>query len=422
MGGHASRRRDLVPGFIAAARAGCPTGRDRSLHRRGRFDTGARRPAGRTTTPQRVRRVAAREPDIRLAHASPSSDSAPRSRTAGAVSCFCRGHAPPPRRPAASWAGSSTPSKGTPIAGAVLEVVGTAIRAQSAIDGRYTLANVPAGSRAGAGPVHRLPAEGRGGIVVPAGGAVHPGYRPGGAGGRAGGDHRRGRRGTRARSTGRWRSNVTPPTWSARSPRNRSAGARTATPARRCSGSAASRSQDGKYVFVRGLGERYTTTSLNGARIPSPEPEKKVVPLDLFPAGLLEGITTSKTFTPGPAGRLQRRAGQSQDPGIPRAADGDLHDWRGTHHGGHRRGSRRGPRRTGREWLGFGGSARKLPVLVRQAGDLSGLTQAEANQVTAAFGTGGAPATARASPTAPSDSQSAARIRSWDSGSATSVR
>src|SRR5690606_33630870 len=43
--------------------------------------------------------------------------------------------------------------------------------------------------------------------------------------------------------------------------------------------------QDGRYVFVRGLGERYTTTALNGARIPSPEPERKVVPLDLFPSG-----------------------------------------------------------------------------------------------------------------------------------------
>lgn len=60
--------------------------------------------------------------------------------------------------------------------------------------------------------------------------------------------------------------------------------------------------QDGKYVFVRGLGERYTTASLNGARIPSPEPEKKVVPFDLFPAALLEGVTTSKTFTPDQPG------------------------------------------------------------------------------------------------------------------------
>jgi outer membrane receptor protein involved in Fe transport len=56
--------------------------------------------------------------------------------------------------------------------------------------------------------------------------------------------------------------------------------------------------QDDKYVFVRGLGERYTTSSLNGSRVPSPEPEKRVVPLDMFPAGLLQSITTTKTFTP----------------------------------------------------------------------------------------------------------------------------
>ena len=56
--------------------------------------------------------------------------------------------------------------------------------------------------------------------------------------------------------------------------------------------------QDGKYVLVRGLGERFTTTALNGARLPSPEPERKVVPLDLFPSSLLQNITTTKTFTP----------------------------------------------------------------------------------------------------------------------------
>ena len=60
--------------------------------------------------------------------------------------------------------------------------------------------------------------------------------------------------------------------------------------------------QDGRYVFVRGLGERYTTASLNGTRLPSPEPERKVVPLDLFPSGLLQSVTTSKTFTPDQPG------------------------------------------------------------------------------------------------------------------------
>jgi hypothetical protein len=55
---------------------------------------------------------------------------------------------------------------------------------------------------------------------------------------------------------------------------------------------------EGKYVFIRGLGERYSQTSLNGTPLPSPEPEKEVVPLDLFPSGFLESLTTQKTYTP----------------------------------------------------------------------------------------------------------------------------
>lgn len=55
---------------------------------------------------------------------------------------------------------------------------------------------------------------------------------------------------------------------------------------------------EGKYVFIRGLGERYSQTSLNGGPLPSPEPEKEVVPLDLFPSDFLESLTTQKTYTP----------------------------------------------------------------------------------------------------------------------------
>ena len=60
--------------------------------------------------------------------------------------------------------------------------------------------------------------------------------------------------------------------------------------------------QDGRSVFVRGLGERYTVTNLNGTRLPSPEPEKRFVPLDMFPSGLLQSINVSKTFTPDLSG------------------------------------------------------------------------------------------------------------------------
>ncbi|MFO7895297.1 MAG: TonB-dependent receptor [Longimicrobiales bacterium] len=55
---------------------------------------------------------------------------------------------------------------------------------------------------------------------------------------------------------------------------------------------------DGKYVFVRGLGERYSQTTLNGSSLPSPEPEREVVPLDLFPSGFLESLQTQKSYSP----------------------------------------------------------------------------------------------------------------------------
>lgn len=55
---------------------------------------------------------------------------------------------------------------------------------------------------------------------------------------------------------------------------------------------------DNQFVFVRGLGERYSNTTLSGAIIPTTEPDKKVVPLDLFPAGLLDSIQVNKSYSP----------------------------------------------------------------------------------------------------------------------------
>jgi len=53
----------------------------------------------------------------------------------------------------------------------------------------------------------------------------------------------------------------------------------------------------GKYVYVRGLGERYSAATLNGSGLPSPEPLKRVVPLDLFPTQLIESSTIQKTYS-----------------------------------------------------------------------------------------------------------------------------
>ncbi|NOY77874.1 MAG: TonB-dependent receptor plug domain-containing protein, partial [Calditrichaeota bacterium] len=61
---------------------------------------------------------------------------------------------------------------------------------------------------------------------------------------------------------------------------------------------------DGKYVYIRGIGERYTNTQLNGAALPSADPDKKAVQMDIFPSNLLENVVTVKTFTPDQPGNF----------------------------------------------------------------------------------------------------------------------
>ena len=53
----------------------------------------------------------------------------------------------------------------------------------------------------------------------------------------------------------------------------------------------------GKFVYIRGLGERYSSTILNGSTLPSPEPIRRVVPLDLFPASIIDSVLVQKTFS-----------------------------------------------------------------------------------------------------------------------------
>lgn len=55
---------------------------------------------------------------------------------------------------------------------------------------------------------------------------------------------------------------------------------------------------DGKHVLVRGLGDRYSKTVLNGTEIPGLDPDKNSVQFDLFPTQIIENILISKTFLP----------------------------------------------------------------------------------------------------------------------------
>ena len=54
---------------------------------------------------------------------------------------------------------------------------------------------------------------------------------------------------------------------------------------------------DEKFVYVRGLGERYSSTSLNGARVPSPDLTRNVIPLDIFPTSIVRSLVVQKGYS-----------------------------------------------------------------------------------------------------------------------------
>ncbi|MEZ5492230.1 MAG: TonB-dependent receptor [Gammaproteobacteria bacterium] len=123
---------------------------------------------------------------------------------------------------------------------------------------------------------------------------------------------------------------------------------------------------DGKFVYVRGLGERYSTTLLNGAILPSPEPINRVVPMDLFPTAILESVLVQKTYSaqyPSEfgGGVLQMRTKKSTDEFfwnvtsslgmVDNATFKDSY----TMSGG------------GRDWLGYDDGHRALPDVINAA-------------------------------------------------------
>ncbi|HEX7337203.1 MAG TPA: TonB-dependent receptor [Gemmatimonadales bacterium] len=273
--------------------------------------------------------------------------------------------------------------QGNPVAGATVEVVGTDRNAVTAVDGRYILERVPVGPvslRArmiGFGPKVVT------GVVVPEGGSVAQ-------------DialstevvqleeiavTAEAERGTvnRALDEQRNATNIVSSITAEQIQKSPDSDAGQAV--QRVSGVSV---QDGRYVFVRGLGERYTTTSLNGARLPSPEPERKVVPLDLFPAGLLEGVTTSKTFTPDQFGDFSGASVNLKTREFParRVMTFSVSGGFNSIATGKQLG--RAPR-VGGEWLGFSNSVRDLPEPLHGVSSLSGRSREEINTMIGSF-------------------------------------
>ncbi len=115
----------------------------------------------------------------------------------------------------------------------------------------------------------------------------------------------------------------------------------------------------GKYAVVRGLNERYTSVLFNGASLPSPDPTRRVVPLDLFPSGIISSINVEKTANPH---RPADSAGATIDiisREAPDSFEGKLSVSTG-HLTGTTGESARVQKTSGMEALGFGSSDRNL--------------------------------------------------------------
>jgi outer membrane receptor protein involved in Fe transport len=265
--------------------------------------------------------------------------------------------------------------QGAPLTGATVELVGTNRAVVTALDGRYTLEDVPAGPASirvrmiGFGPKVVT------GIEVPAGGAVAQDIAISAEVVQLAeiSVSAAAERGTvnRALEEQRNAANIVSAVSAEQIDRSPDSDAGQAV--QRVSGVTV---QDGRYVIVRGLGERYTTTSLNGARIPSTEPDRKVVPLDVFPSGLLQGITTSKTFTPDQPGDFSGAQVDLKTREFPTGRVATLSTSVGLNTAVRDDTPQRAPR-TGTEWLGFAGSERQLPDIAREAGTMADMTQAD---------------------------------------------
>ncbi len=55
--------------------------------------------------------------------------------------------------------------------------------------------------------------------------------------------------------------------------------------------------QEGKFVYIRGLGDRYTKSILNGVDVPGLDPDRNTLQLNIFPAQILENVIVVKSAT-----------------------------------------------------------------------------------------------------------------------------
>ncbi|MEZ0228776.1 MAG: TonB-dependent receptor, partial [Planctomycetota bacterium] len=119
----------------------------------------------------------------------------------------------------------------------------------------------------------------------------------------------------------------------------------------------------GRYVYVRGMGERYSSALLHGSSLPSPDPARRVVPLDLFPAGAIESLAVQKTYSPDMPGEFGGGVTQIKTRGIPERFNANLSLSSAYNDASTFRSGLRG-HNGAYDWTGFDDGTRNLPPAV----------------------------------------------------------
>ena len=119
--------------------------------------------------------------------------------------------------------------------------------------------------------------------------------------------------------------------------------------------------QDNKFVVVRGLGDRYNTAFLNGAQLPSSEPDKKAFSFDVIPSSVVDNIIINKTATPDLTGEFAGGLIQVTTRDVPNKNFLSV----GVNFGFNTQSTFKdfvSNERSGTDWLGFSDGRRKIPA------------------------------------------------------------
>jgi len=128
----------------------------------------------------------------------------------------------------------------------------------------------------------------------------------------------------------------------------------------------------GGFVYVRGLGDRYSSSLLNGSPLPSPEPLRRSVPLDIFPTTIVGSALVQKTYSVNYPGEFGGGVINLTTKAIP---EKNFVSIGGTIAGDDYTTSERGVTYYGgdADWIGFDDGTRDTPAFIRNAPEGSGL-------------------------------------------------